>query len=119
MFSFVAFEVVANLSIDFQSWKVTGTNSNPKRYEKKMSERIKKHVDKRRKRPLSKQTRNGVLKEKLQSESPSESLWALLAYLYRRLRPLGESGMLLCLCMDISGRYEEHYPGIYGTAFDT
>jgi hypothetical protein len=89
----VTFRVVANLSIGFQSWKVIGTNSNPKRYEKRMSERIKKHVDKRRKRLLSKQKRNGVLKEKLQSESPSESLWALLSYLCRRLRPLGESGM--------------------------
>jgi hypothetical protein len=98
---------------------VIGTNSNPKRYEKRMSERIKKHVDKRRKRLLSKQKRNGVLKEKRQSESPSELLWALLAYLCQRLRPLGESGMLLCLCMDISGRHEEHYRGIYGTAFDT
>ncbi len=93
MSPFVTFRVVANLSIDFQSWKVIGTNSNPKRYEKRMSERIKKHVDKRRKRLLSKQKRNGVLKEKLQSESPSESLWALLAYLCRRLRLLGESGM--------------------------
>jgi hypothetical protein len=58
-----------------------------------MSERIKKHVDRRRKRLLSKQKRNGVLKEKLQSESPSDSLEALLAYLCRRLRPLGESGI--------------------------
>jgi hypothetical protein len=39
-----------------------------------MSERIKKHVDRRRKRLLSKQKRSGVLKEKLQSESPSELL---------------------------------------------
>jgi hypothetical protein len=58
-----------------------------------MSERIKKHADKRRKKLLSKQKRNGVPKEKLQSESPSELRWALLAYLCRRLRLLGESGM--------------------------
>jgi hypothetical protein len=60
-----------------------------------MSEKIKKHADKRRKRLLSKQKRrrNGDPKEKLQKETRNELLWALLAYPFRRPRLLGESRM--------------------------
>jgi hypothetical protein len=60
-----------------------------------MSGRIKKHADKRRKRLLLKQKRRRSVgpKEKLQKETRNELLWALLAYPFRRPRPLGESGM--------------------------
>jgi len=76
---------------------------NRKRYEKKMSGRTRKHVDKHRKKPLSKQKRrrNVDLKETLQSGSRSELRWVLLAYLFRRPRLLGESSGigLFCVCI--------------------
>jgi hypothetical protein len=57
-----------------------------------MSERIRKHVDKLRKKLLSKHKRRRSvgLREKLESEIRNESPWVLLACLLRRQKPLGE-----------------------------
>jgi len=103
MFPFFPFITMANTWIDFPSWREIGTNSNPKRYEKKTSGRTRKHADKHRKMPPSKQKRrrNVGLKERLLSENRSELLWGLLACLFRRPRLLGESSGigLFCVCI--------------------
>ena len=99
--SFLFFRPMAKISIDFQSWKETGTNSNPKRYEKRMSEKIRKHVGRRRKKLLSKQKRRRSvgLKGKLESETRNDSRWVPLACLFRNPRPLGERSEIKNVCV--------------------
>jgi hypothetical protein len=57
-----------------------------------MSERTKKHVDKLRKKLLSKQKRRRSegLKESLESETRNEWLWVLLVCQFQRPKSLGE-----------------------------
>jgi hypothetical protein len=93
---------MANVLIDFRSWKEIGTNLSQKRFGKRMSGRIKKHADRRRKMLHLKQKRrrNGDRKENPQIETQNELLWVLLVCPFPRRRPLGESGMTW-LCKNI------------------